>query len=340
MITGTIFLAGITGMTAAINAALFNHADAAEPPESIVRETPSDGWWTGPLFATTASTLPQGYLDLEPFLSDAVPYGNFGPNWSTRNALQSKTTNVPATLTVEPLIEYGITDDLTAFLDPTVGLGNTGNAVGDTSVMLQHRLTTFHEHSIIPAMSLALRETFPTGQYDQLRTANGGLGAGAYQTTVALNSQYYFWDFRGRLLRTRFDLSYSFADRPVDLRGISVYGTRAGFSGVVRPADSFTINTSLEYSLTQKLVPALDIIYTHDASTRISGTALIPSAFAALINTVRTRSSSSDAVTLAPALEMSWSRTGGIIIGVADTFAGRNINATVTPIVAVNFFLH
>jgi hypothetical protein len=74
---------------------------------------------------------------------------------------------------------------------------------------------------------LVVQQTLPTGKYDRLgEDLNDGLGAGAYTTTLALFSQYYFWMPNGRILRSRLNVSYAFSDES-DVEDVSVYGTSA-----------------------------------------------------------------------------------------------------------------
>jgi len=69
------------------------------------------------------------------------------------------------------------------------------------------------------------------------------LGTGAYSTTLALYSQYFFWMPNGRILRTRLDLSYSISGS-ASVRDVSVYGTGEGFKGRARPGNTAVINAA------------------------------------------------------------------------------------------------
>ncbi len=116
-----------------------------------------------------------------------------------------------------------------------------------------------------------IQETLPTGKYDRLgdRPADG-LGTGAYSTNLAVYSQYFFWMPNGRILRTRFDVSYSISGS-AGVRDVSVYGTEEGFSGRARPGNVTIVNAAGEYSVTRSWVLALDVVYEHDANTHVSG---------------------------------------------------------------------
>lgn len=294
----------------------------AESPSS--RQALDDAWWTGPLLAASASTLPHGHFLVEPYLFDVITYGRLdadGNRVSTphKNAFGSQS-----------YILYGVTDRISAgiiprfgYLKSSQGPGSPGLQVGDLTLQAQYRLTQFQEGSWLPTLSLVVGETVPTGKYDRLDQHPGdGFGAGAYTTILSLYSQEYLWLSTGRILRMRLDLSYSLSSR-VGLQGASVYGTGAGFSGHAQPGDSFTGDVSWEYSLTRNWVLAFDVVYEHDASTAVTGS------YAA---------SSGDSWSLgfAPALEYNFNASIGIIAGMRIIPTGRNSSISATPVAAIN----
>jgi hypothetical protein len=162
---------------------------------------------------------------------------------------------------------------------------------------------------------------------------NDGLGAGAYTTTLALYSQYYFWMPNGRILRSRFNVSYALSDH-VDVEEVSVYGTSAGFRGTARPGDVFTINSAWEYSITRQWVFALDFIYQHDASTRLAG--MQTDRVTGNAERIDLNFGSAWRLGVAPAVEYNFTSRVGIIAGARWFAAGRNTSATITPVVAIN----
>ena len=151
------------------------------------------------------------------------------------------------------------------------GRGSSKVGVGDLTVQAQYGLTRFQEGSWIPTTAFVLQETLPTGKYDRLgdRPADG-LGAGTYSTNLALYSQYFFWMPNGRILRTRFDVSYSISGS-AGVRDVSVYGTEEGFRGRARPGNVTVVNAAGEYSVTRNWVLAMDVVYEHDGSTHVYG---------------------------------------------------------------------
>lgn len=312
-------------------------ANETSPNNGVSRQALEDAWWTGPILAASASTLPKGHFLIEPYVYDVIAYERYD-----RNGTRRGTARVDGFGSLTYLL-YGITDELTAGVIPTFGFNDlsggrdsSGIRLGDLTVQAQYRLAQFREGRRVPTLSLVLQQTLPLGKYDRLGSRpSDGMGSGAYTSTLALYSQYYFWMPNGRILRTRLNLSRSFSD-DVSLQDVSVYGTDAGFRGRASPGDSFSINWSGEYSLTRNWVLALDAFYQHDDDTRVSGYASEPIDGQLQRIEVRGNSGSSRRFGVAPAIEYNWSSTVGVIVGARWIVDGRNVAATITPVAAIN----
>jgi hypothetical protein len=310
-------------------------AGASARAEDTGRQTMDDAWWTGPLLAASASSLPHGHFLVEPYIYDIITYAHYDT--------QGRRVSSPHEndFGSQSYVLYGITDRISAGLIPRFGFkeasqgpSSTRVGVGDLTLQAQYRLTRFQEGSWVPTTSIVLGETLPTGKYDRLgEHPADGFGAGAYTTTVSLYSQDYFWLRNGRILRTRLDASYAFS-HDVSLEGVSVYGTGTGFVGHARPGSSLTIDSSWEYSFTRNWVLALDVVYEHDANTRVTGN--YPAGDGHGILPFQQNSGPSRSFGYAPAIEYNWSPRFGVIVGVRYIPTGHNINATVTPVAAIN----
>lgn len=283
------------------------------------RQSLDDAWWTGPMLANSAATLPRGHFLIEPYVYDAS-----SPHADSFGSLT--------------YMLYGLTDRLTIGLVPVLGYNrvhgrgdSSGIGPGDVSVQAQYRLTEFHEGSALPTISLMLQETLPTGKYDRLGQRPGdGLGSGATTTTLQLNTQTYFWLANGRLLRMRFNVAQSFSSR-AQVLDASVYGTAEGFRGHARPGRSFYVNAAWEYSLSRRWALALDVTYRRSRGTRVDGyDAGLPAM------PVRRNSGPSEAFGLAPAIEYSWNANLGLLFG-TRLITGRSTVTTITPALALNY---
>jgi hypothetical protein len=290
------------------------------------------------MLAPNASTLPRGHFLIEPYLFDVMVEGRYDRDGTLRSTTHSHTFG---SLTY---INYGFTDKLTIGMLPTFdyttvagGRDSSGVGIADLTVQAQHRLTQFHPGHWIPTTSITVQETFPTGKYDQLGDRpSDAFGNGAYTTTLALYSQTYFWLPNERILRMRFNVSRSFST-DVTVKDVSVYGTEPGFRGHAQPGGSWFVNAAWEYSLTRRWVLALDATYRHDDSTSVTGYNILHRGAGKNARGVRSDSGSSDAFGLAPAVEYSWNRNVGVLLGLRVIPAGRNTAFTITPAVAVNF---
>jgi hypothetical protein len=303
-----------------ITVAIFGLAAAQQEssvPHSVQRQSLQDAWWTGPLLANSANTLPRGHFLLEPYVYDVIAPHSHG--FGSRAYL-----------------EYGVADRFTVGLIPIVGYNKVGNGassagiqLGDISLLAQYRLTTFREHNWVPTTAIQVQQAFPTGKYDRLGSRlSDGVGAGAYTTSVALNTQMYFWLPDGRILRMRLNAIGSFS-RDVKVKDVSVYGTANGFSGQAKPGKSLFIDAAWEYSVTRNWVLALDGIYQHSGSTTVVGSQDSMK--------LRLDSGSIWAYGFAPAVEYNVSPRLGLIFGARIIAPGQNVSLTVAPVMAINF---
>lgn len=295
------------------------HAEI-EPDSGL--QTRDNAWWTGPMLANSAETLPQGHVLAEPYLYDIQTKGS--------DSFGSRT-----------YLNYGLVDRLTIGVIPVFGYNrvsggpnSSGVQVGDTTVQAQYRLRQFHEGSWLPTIALQLQETLPTGKYDHLgnRPADG-LGSGTYTTSIGINGQTYFWLPNGRILRVRLNISAAFSTR-TNVHGVSVYGTEASFSGNARPGNSAYVDTSLEYSLTRRWVLALDVFLNHNDNTVVSGRNIHADQTA---TPVRQNTGCSQAFGIAPAVEYSWTPNIGVLLGTRMIFGGHGATSSITPAIAINY---
>jgi hypothetical protein len=293
--------------------------------QSVDRQSLDDAWWTGPMLAPSAATLPRGHFLLEPYLYDVIS--------AHSNGLGSLT-----------YINYGLVDKLTVGMIPTAGFNVVSNGpnsssveLGDLTVQGEYRLAKFHVGSRIPTISAVVQETLPTGKYDRLgdRLSNG-LGSGAYTTTLALYSQTYFWLPNGRILRMRLNVSQGFSS-DVNVEDVSVYGTEAGFRGHAKPGNSSFIGASWEYSVTRRWVLALDATYRHNWNTSVTGYNSLDANRVQNPPSIQINSGSSEALAFAPAIEYSWKPNLGVLLGTRVIPDSHNTHGTITPAVAINF---
>ncbi len=299
-------------------------------PSAAGRQSLEDAWWTGPLLAPSAATLPRGHFLIEPYVYDVTSQGFYNTSGTRVSAPHA---NGFGSLTY---INYGLLNRFTVGIIPTfsyneisAGPSSDGVGIGDLTAQAQFRLSQFQEGHWMPTVSVNVQQTFPTGKYDRLSRASDGFGAGAYTTTLGVFSQTYFWLPNRRILRARLNFQQSFSGS-ASVNDASVYGTSPGFSGHANPGSTLFIDLAGEYSITRSWVLALDATYRHQGNTAVSG-------FNADSQSLRLDSGFSEAYGFAPALEYNWKRNWGVIAGTRFIGPGRNTTHSISPVVAVNW---
>src|SRR5947209_7429501 len=51
-----------------------------------VRQQLNDAWWTGPMLAPSANTLPRGHILIEPYLFDVISQGSYDSHGVRRSS--------------------------------------------------------------------------------------------------------------------------------------------------------------------------------------------------------------------------------------------------------------
>jgi hypothetical protein len=309
---------------------------AASAVAAAAEQSREDAWWTGPLLAPNAATLPQGHLLFEPYLFNVITNGYFDASGARHSTPRDQEIGS------QSYVLYGLTDRVSAGFIPRFAYNvpageanSSGVGFGDLTLQVAYGLSRFRDGERTPDLSVVVQETLPTGRYDRLTRQADGFGAGAYTTALALYAQHYFWMPNGRILRARLDVTYAVSSS-VSVSDRSVYGTPDGFSGRAYPGDAFTADAAGEYSLTRNWVLALDVVYQHNDSTRVSGTVPgTPTGAAAAVSYAQS-SGSSYSIAFAPAIEYNWNSRVGAILGVRIIEIGRNTPASITPAIALN----
>ncbi|HEY6337615.1 MAG TPA: hypothetical protein VIW68_03900 [Candidatus Sulfotelmatobacter sp.] len=327
-----IFRGAFRGLLASFAMMASLAAAQQSSPSGSARQSLDDAWWTGPVLAPSANTLPRGHVLIEPYLYDVITQGFYDSSGTRRSAPHA---NEFGSLTY---INYGLANKFTVGVIPTFdynqvsqGLNRSNMGVGDLTVQAQYRLRLFHEGSWLPTTSIAAQEALPTGRYDQLgdRPSNG-LGAGAYTTTLCFYTQTFFWMPNGRVLRSRFNVTQAFS-RSVNIEDVSVYGTTQGFRGHAHPGAALFVDAAWEYSITRRWVLALDAVYRHQYNTPVDGYNLSASNQPISLN-----SGPSQVFGLAPAFEYNFNSRVGVILGTRIFPAGKNTTDSITPLIAIN----
>lgn len=276
-------------------------------------------WYTGPLITGSASNVPKGKINIQPYLFLNNQYAEFNNN--------RKSINVPDTFTVEPLFvyQYGFTD----FVDSTLVLegffrwrdGEYAQGFGDLSYALGFQLVKQTPH--VPSVRVTIGETFPTGKYQNFppdKAAIASTGGGIFSTQFALFLNKIFWKLKKHPVSIRLAGIYSLPNHRAHVENFNSYGGGFGADARVCVGHNIQADLGIEVSLTQKWVFALDVAYDFAFQTTSSGfPGTTPAGTPASVG-----GPSNDQLSLAPAIEYNPNPTGGLIAGVWFSVTGRN----------------
>ena len=207
--------------------------------------------------------------------------------------------------------------------------------VNDLPIELDFQILYERPHRWQPAVKLALLGTIPLGKYQKLNPKDKGTdigGLGTWDPGAQLVFQRLFPISGEHYLVLHYTIGFTIPT-VVHVKGYNVYGGGLHTRGKVYPGPSFFNILGLEYSLTRNWALALDIQYLHENHTRFKG-------HKGKIHDVlnRIREPSSEQLSLAPAIEYSWSNNLGIIAGVWFSAAGRNTFEFANGIIAINIY--
>ncbi|CAM2786223.1 hypothetical protein [Legionella worsleiensis] len=297
----------------------------------------ADPWFTGPLLAPAGHTIPNGHTNLEIYDTNVFINGSFDENG---NFIRSP---MFSSLRGSTILTHGYTEWLDVQLTTPYLFNNTrgvhSNRLGDTSIAGGFQLLEQKKALNRIDLRLLLKETIPTGRYDNLNPLLKGTdatGLGAYRTQIALDFQYLLPLLQTHYLRTRFIVSRNFASW-VNVDGLSTFGGTVNTHGKVRVGADTSVDFAFEYTLTQNWVAVLEGNLSTGQNTRFRGIYDIDDQGNPLLDgdigggTFISRS-------LAPAIEYNFSKNVGIISGVWFAVSGRNTSRFTTYMIALNLF--
>jgi len=161
-------------MTLTALCALAGLLPAASAP-AAAEQSRQDAWWTGPMLAPNAATMPTGHVLVEPYLFDIITVGHLDTSGNRQSAARDQQLG---SLTY---MLYGLTNDVTAGLIPRFfyslpagAPSSPGVGVGDLTLQLAYGLAHYRDGGHTPDVSLVLQETLPTGRYERLTSASEG----------------------------------------------------------------------------------------------------------------------------------------------------------------------
>lgn len=304
---------------------------AQESPQKIEKELMSaeaqyerakkmfNPWYTGPLVTPSASMMPPGSADIQPYLFIG---GNYGTYNKDREAVSIPHNSY--SLQETTILLTGVTDsvDFTIATGGIANWENHKNGGGYNDVTATVGFCILKQTLYIPAMKFTIAETFPTGKYKNLSSNGLGLnatGGGSYQTQFGLGMSKIIWWIYEHPLHLRYFVGYT-VPTPVHVKGFNAYGGGFGTHGIVHVGKSFTSDLGMEWSFTQRWVLAMDVVYVLQNETKFHGhPGVLANGAPAAVGT-----GYNDNLSLAPALEYNWNENLGVVAGVQFSVYGRN----------------
>jgi hypothetical protein len=286
-------------------------------------------WFTGPLLAPSAITIPPGHFNLEPYIYINANTGHYDHNWK-RQKVETFWVNE-----LQPSIQIGINNWMDFQLNPTLLYNYTKGAgkwvIGDMPIGFDFQL--FHTSHLITkwntALKLQLRETIPMGKYQKLnpkKLLTDVGGQGSWQTAAGLVWGNVFYLGGTCFVTWRHSFQY-LIPAPVHVKNLNAFGGGRGTNGTVYPPQNFQYDMAIEITLSQNWAFACDILLSWSGKTRFKGKTLFPM-------TTPPQAQFS----LAPAIEYNWNANIGIIFGSWFSFAGRNSTQFTSGVFAFNYY--
>ena len=289
-------------------------------------------WYTGPIVTPSASMMPVGVGNMQPYLFIADNYAAFNED--------RKSISLPSNLVqVKGLfvLQTGVTDTTDILMTPSAianwqsdEFGGGFNDLGVTFGFLINNQTRY-----TPQVKFTIAQTFPTGKYQNLSFNGLGLnatGGGAYSTQFGLVfGKLFFWTTQ-HPFNTRLFFGYQLSTT-VHVENFNAYGGGFHTHGTVRPGNNFQADLGLELSLTERWVFATDIVYVATDRTTFTGNPGVTAAG----TPASVGSGFNDNLSIAPAIEYNWSSSSGFIGGAWFSVYGRNSLNFAQAVLSVTF---
>ncbi len=291
-------------------------------------------FFTGPLITPTAHTIPKGHFNFEPYLYVVSNYGIYNQNRRLKTGEHNTVV----------LAQFPVWVGLTDFMDISVMTqfnsrfkqDQASTQFGDVEALIEFQLLTDTPTNYFPAVKISISETFPTGKFENLDPSKSGTdvgGGGIYQTEIGLVASRMFAVTSCHYLSFRSALLYNFSP-PSSVSGYHAYGGGLGTNGKVKVGDQIIWLGAFEYNFGAHWAIACDLEFLYQKKKSFSGKiGELPNGEPAMIG-----APTSCQWSIAPAIEYNYNQHVGAVAGAWGSFAGKNAQAFLSGVLAINIY--
>jgi len=291
-------------------------------------------WLVGPILSPSAYVIPQGHADIQPYFYYNIINGVYDSSWQIR-----KIKNIQEAIFILP-VKVGLGGNFEVGMAPGfVGRYSQGQSsynLTDWTASVGYQLLFSKLKDPWPAIKAVFRTTFPVGKYQHLRAKKlktDATGEGSYRPALGLVFGKLIHIYNNHWLELRLVSFYNFL-QPVKVKGYNVFGGTYNTNAKVFVGDILTVDFAVQYSLTQRWALAIDVFYRHQNRTFYKGyQGTIELSKQALNHP------SNETLSLAPALEYSFSPKLGLVGGCWFSVAGRNSLQFRTSVISFNVYM-
>lgn len=303
------------------------------PKHQLEVENP---WYTGPLLAPSAVTVPVGHANFEPYIYIIANTGSYDAHGKVVK------TDTSWANSFQPVVQVGLTKWMDIQFLPSLVYNYTQHQAQwlfyDFPITIDFQLTSpSYMGDWTPYIKLSLTEIFPTGKYRHLNPKKKGVdisGTGSFRTSAGLVIGEMFHLKGVHFLIARVLFLYEIP-APVQLEGFNAYGGGYGTNARFFPAQNWQTDLGVELTLTKNWVLACDFVGSWAVKPHFSG----DPGRTAVGTSAALGTGPSAQYALAPAIEYNWSENLGIIGGSWFTVAGHNAPRFWSAVVAFNYYL-
>ncbi|MBM3194732.1 MAG: hypothetical protein FJZ60_03100 [Chlamydiae bacterium] len=291
-------------------------------------------WTTGPILTPSARTIPKGHINFQPYVFYSDVQGHFDNHWKLETAVDVESVNF------ETWVTYGLTDwmDVTFMgqFFSNMKDGKSYTALGNSVLGFDFQLVKEDPKGFTPGIKFLIFETFPTGSYNDLDFTEEGLdvtGDGSYSTKIGIvfGKTYHIKDFFW--VNTRYSFGY-FYFSPVKVRGFNTFGGGFDTAGTITRWGSIPISVGVELTLTRNLAVAFDILSLIAGPNTFEGNpGYTDLGIAPAIGNKRVYQ-----LSVAPAVEWSFSPQLGLILGGWFSLYGHNADNFSSLVFSINIY--